>query len=76
MTIKQIILEAEQLNDEELDTLSEAINNIKCSRDYIRKDDAMEKLREAWNTVIDLGISIYDNEGNAIRIFDDFEWSF
>lgn len=75
MTVGQIMLEAEELNDEELDNLSEAIYNIKRDRDYARKEEAMEKLRNAWDTVTALGITIYDNEGNAIKRFDDFEWS-
>lgn len=76
MTVGQILNEAEKLNDEELDNLYGAIYIIKRDRDYARKEEAMKKLKEAWDTVVALGVTVYDNEGNAIKRFDDFEWSY
>ena len=79
MTVGQILIEAEKLNDEELENLYGAIFNIKCDRDYARKEEAMKKLKDAWDTVVALGITsitVYDNEGKAIKKFDDFEWSY
>ncbi len=76
MTVGAIMLEVENLNDEELDNLSEAIYNMKRDRDYARKEEAMKNLKEAWDTVTALGVTIYNDEGYAIKNFDDFEWSF
>lgn len=77
MTVGAIMLEAEKLNDEELDNLVAAIHDVKKDRNYARVEEATEKLRNAWNTLTDLGVLVYDNYGSEIYAFDDlsFEWS-
>lgn len=76
MTVGQILLEVDYLNDEELNNLAVAINSVKRDRAYARQEEAMEKLRNAWNTLTALGICVYDNSGNEINNFDElgFEW--
>lgn len=82
MTVGQILLELDNLNDEELDNLAIAISIAKKDRDYAHKEEAVEKLKEAWDDVIKawdavtaLGITICDNEGFEIkRLDDDFLW--
>ena len=77
MTVGQILMEAEKLNDEELENLYNAIYIIRRDRNEARKEEAMEKLRAAWDTATALGVLVYDNNGNEINNFDElgFEWS-
>lgn len=42
MTVGQILIEAEKLNDEELDNLSKAIYNMKRDREDTRKEEIHE----------------------------------
>ena len=76
MTVGQIMIEAEMLNDEELDNLLKAIYDMKRDREDTRKEEAMKKLKEAWDAVTALGITIYDSDGYVIKNFNDFEWSY
>ena len=76
MTVGQILIEAEKLNDEELDNLYGAIYIVRRDREYARKEEVMKKLKEVWDAVIALGITVYDNEGNEIKKFDDLKWSY
>ena len=73
MTVGAIMLEVENLNDEELDNLTKDICNLKATREKSKKEEAIQKLHEAFDIVTSLGIDVYDTEGCLVRSFEDLE---
>ncbi len=73
MTVDAIMIEAKNLNDEELNNLVKKIYDLKTDREKSKKDEAIQKLREAFETVTSLGIDIYDTEGCLVKSFEDLE---
>lgn len=73
MTVDAMMFEVKNLNDEELTNLVKKIYDIRIDREKSKKEEAIQKLREAFNTVTSLGIDVYDTEGCLVRSFEDLE---
>ena len=76
MTVGQIMLEVEKLNEEELKNLENNIHDLKRNRENIKREKALNELKKAWNMAVSLGIAIYDNDGIQITRFEDLDYTF
>ena len=76
MTVGQIMLEIEKLNEEELKNLENDIFDLKRDREIIKREKAINELRKAWDMAVSLGVAIYDNDGIQITRFEDLDYTF
>ena len=76
MTVGQIMLEVEKLNEEELKNLENNIHDLKRNRENIKREKAINELRKAWDMAVSLGVAIYDNDGIQITRFEDLDYTF
>lgn len=76
MTVGQIMLEVEKLNEEELKNLENNIYDLKADREIIKREKAIDELRKTWDMAVSLGVAIYDNDGIQITRFEDLDYTF
>ena len=64
------------MNEEEIDNAIIYFIQIKKDREIIKREEAINKLKKAWDMVVSLGVTIYDNDGNQITKFEDLDYTF
>lgn len=65
------IEDIDNMNSEEIDNAIDYFIQVKKDRIIVKREEALNKLRKAWNEAISLGVDICDDEGRSLKSFDD-----
>ena len=65
------IEEISSMNIEELDNAIDYLMREKKNLEIFKREEALNKLRKAWDEAISLGVDICDDEGRSLSSFDN-----